>query len=94
MVVHRRVHTALTRNAATHATTRIGSICKLSRSRLDRRGIEAAADLAVAALLAELLDRIEGRGYQVGLLPPENPATARGGDYRFGRLAGKLPCGI
>jgi peptidoglycan/xylan/chitin deacetylase (PgdA/CDA1 family) len=45
-------------------------------------------------LLAGLLDRIEGRGYQIGLLHPENPATARGGDYRFGRLDGKLPCGL
>ena len=45
-------------------------------------------------LLAGLLDRIEDRGYQVGLLPPENRATARGGDYRFGRRDGKVPCGL
>jgi peptidoglycan-N-acetylglucosamine deacetylase len=44
-------------------------------------------------LLAGLLDRIEARGYQVGLLAPESPATARGGDYRFGRQDGKTPCG-
>lgn len=45
-------------------------------------------------LLSGLLDRIEGRGHEVGLLPPENPATVRGGDYRFGRQDGKLPCGL
>ena len=45
-------------------------------------------------LLVGLLDRIERRGYQVGLLTPENPATVRGGDFRFGRQDGKLPCGI
>jgi peptidoglycan/xylan/chitin deacetylase (PgdA/CDA1 family) len=45
-------------------------------------------------LVAGLLDRIEARGYLVGLLPSENAATARTGDYRFGRQDGKLPCGI
>jgi hypothetical protein len=45
-------------------------------------------------LLSGLLDRIEGCRYEVGLLPPENPATARGGDYRFGRQDGKRPCGV
>lgn len=45
-------------------------------------------------LLAGLLDRIEMRGYQVGLLPPESAAAACGGDYRFGRQDGKLPCGL
>jgi peptidoglycan/xylan/chitin deacetylase (PgdA/CDA1 family) len=45
-------------------------------------------------LLAGLLERIEKRDYRVGLLPPENPATPRGGDYRFGRQDGKLPCGL
>jgi peptidoglycan-N-acetylglucosamine deacetylase len=45
-----------------------------------------------ARLLEGLLDRIEARGYQVGLLPPENPASARDGDYRFGRQDGKTPC--
>jgi hypothetical protein len=44
-------------------------------------------------LLSGLLDRVEARGYQVGLLGPESPATARGGDYRFGRQDGKTPCG-
>jgi peptidoglycan/xylan/chitin deacetylase (PgdA/CDA1 family) len=44
-------------------------------------------------LLEGLLDRIERRGYQVGPLPPENPAGARGGDYRFGRTDGTVPCG-
>jgi hypothetical protein len=39
-----------------------------------------------------LLDRIEERGYRAGPLPPENPATAREGDYRFGRQDGKTPC--
>jgi hypothetical protein len=50
-------------------------------------------DTAKTARLPEvLLDRIEARGYRVGLLPPENPATARDGDYRFGRQDGKTPC--
>jgi len=43
-------------------------------------------------LLSELLDRIEARGYEVGLLPPENPATPSGGAYRFGRQDGKRSC--
>jgi len=43
-------------------------------------------------LLAGLLDRIEERGYEVGLLAAENPATVRGGDYRFGRTDGKRSC--
>jgi peptidoglycan-N-acetylglucosamine deacetylase len=47
-----------------------------------------------ARLLVGLLDRIDDRGYEVGLLAPENAAAARGGDYRFGRQDGKLPCGI
>lgn len=38
-------------------------------------------------LVAGLLDRIENRGYDVGPLGPDNPATARGGDYRTGRPA-------
>jgi peptidoglycan/xylan/chitin deacetylase (PgdA/CDA1 family) len=45
-------------------------------------------------LLPGLLDRIEDRGYQIGLLAAENPATARGGNYRFGRQDGELPCGL
>jgi peptidoglycan-N-acetylglucosamine deacetylase len=43
-------------------------------------------------LLAGLLDRIDGRGYEVGPLPPENPATARSGNRRFGRVDGKRSC--
>jgi peptidoglycan/xylan/chitin deacetylase (PgdA/CDA1 family) len=43
-------------------------------------------------LLAGLLDRIEGRGYEVGLLAPENPATPSGGDYRWGRTDGTRSC--
>jgi peptidoglycan-N-acetylglucosamine deacetylase len=43
-------------------------------------------------LLAGLLDRIEERGYEVGLLPPENPATPSGGSYRWGRTDGKRSC--
>lgn len=43
-------------------------------------------------LLAGLLDRIEERGYKVGLLAPDNPATARRGDRRFGRVDGKRSC--
>lgn len=45
-------------------------------------------------LLAGLLDRIEARGLKVGPLAQENPAVASGGDYRFGRQDGKLPCGL
>jgi peptidoglycan-N-acetylglucosamine deacetylase len=45
-------------------------------------------------LLEGLLDRIRARDYDVGLLSPENPAAARGGDYSFGRQDGKRPCGI
>ncbi len=45
-------------------------------------------------LLEGLLDRIHARGYDVGLLSPENPAVAHGGDYHFARQDGKLPCGI
>jgi peptidoglycan-N-acetylglucosamine deacetylase len=45
-------------------------------------------------LLLGLLDRIERAGHHIGLLTPENPATARGGDYRFGRQDGRLPCGL
>ena len=45
-------------------------------------------------LLAGLLDRIAARGYEVGPLAAGNPATARGGDYTFGRQDGKLPCGL
>jgi peptidoglycan/xylan/chitin deacetylase (PgdA/CDA1 family) len=44
------------------------------------------------ALLAGLLDRIEQRGYEIGLLPAENPATPSGGDYRWGRTDGKRSC--
>jgi peptidoglycan/xylan/chitin deacetylase (PgdA/CDA1 family) len=44
-------------------------------------------------LLGGLLDRIEARGYQVGLLGLGSRATARGGDYRFGRRDGRTPCG-
>jgi peptidoglycan/xylan/chitin deacetylase (PgdA/CDA1 family) len=44
-------------------------------------------------LLDGLLDRIDARGYRVGPLPPDNPATVTGGDYRFGRQDGKTPCG-
>lgn len=43
-------------------------------------------------LLAGLLDRIELRGYEIGLLPPENPATPEGGHYRFGRTDGRRSC--
>jgi peptidoglycan-N-acetylglucosamine deacetylase len=43
-------------------------------------------------LLAGLLDRIEERGCEVGLLAPENPATASGGGYRWGRRDGKRSC--
>jgi peptidoglycan/xylan/chitin deacetylase (PgdA/CDA1 family) len=45
-------------------------------------------------LVAGLLDRIEERGYRVGTLEQDNPATARGGEYRFGRQDGRLPCGL
>jgi peptidoglycan/xylan/chitin deacetylase (PgdA/CDA1 family) len=45
-------------------------------------------------LLAGLLDRMDARGYEPELLSPGNAATARGGDYRFGRQDGKLPCGL
>jgi peptidoglycan-N-acetylglucosamine deacetylase len=45
-------------------------------------------------LLSGLLDRIEGCRDELGLLPPGNPATARGGDYRFGRQDGERPCGV
>jgi peptidoglycan/xylan/chitin deacetylase (PgdA/CDA1 family) len=48
---------------------------------------------ATPRLLDGLLDRIEARGYVAGPLAPESPATARGGDYRFGRQDGKVPCG-
>ena len=43
-------------------------------------------------LLAGVLERIEARGYEVGLLPPDNPATPSGGDYRFGRTDGRRSC--
>jgi peptidoglycan-N-acetylglucosamine deacetylase len=43
-------------------------------------------------LLSGLLERIEERGYDVGLLPPENPATPSGGDYRWGRTDGMRSC--
>jgi peptidoglycan/xylan/chitin deacetylase (PgdA/CDA1 family) len=46
------------------------------------------------ALLDGLLDRIEARGYRTGLMAPDGPATARGGDLRFGRQDGRLPCGL
>jgi peptidoglycan/xylan/chitin deacetylase (PgdA/CDA1 family) len=45
-------------------------------------------------LLDGLLDRIEARGYLTELLPPDNPATARRGNYRFGRQDGRPPCGL
>ena len=44
-------------------------------------------------LLDGLLDRIEARGYHVGLLTSESAATARGGSYRYGRRDGRVPCG-
>lgn len=47
-----------------------------------------------ARLLTGLLDRVESRGYEAGLLAPESAATADGGDYRFGRQDGRLPCGL
>ncbi len=43
-------------------------------------------------LLAGLLDRIEARGYDSGLLSPGNPAIANGGNYTSGRQDGKVPC--
>ena len=43
-------------------------------------------------LLAGLLERIEERGYEIGLLSPENPATPSGGSYRWGRTDGKRSC--
>jgi peptidoglycan/xylan/chitin deacetylase (PgdA/CDA1 family) len=43
-------------------------------------------------LLDGLLDRIDERGYAVGPLSPDSPATARGGDHRFGRTDGQTPC--
>ena len=45
-------------------------------------------------LLAGLLERIDARGYEAGLLAPGNPARATGGEYTFGRQDGKLPCGL
>jgi peptidoglycan/xylan/chitin deacetylase (PgdA/CDA1 family) len=45
-------------------------------------------------LVSGLLDRIEARGYALGLLSPKSPAAAGRGDYRFGRQDGKLPCGL
>jgi peptidoglycan/xylan/chitin deacetylase (PgdA/CDA1 family) len=45
-------------------------------------------------LLAGLLDRMDAGGYEPELLSPDNAATARGGDYTFGRQDGKLPCGL
>jgi peptidoglycan/xylan/chitin deacetylase (PgdA/CDA1 family) len=50
--------------------------------------------LKTQQFLTPLLDRIERHGYEIGLLAPENAATARGGDYRFGRQDGKTPCGL
>jgi peptidoglycan-N-acetylglucosamine deacetylase len=44
-------------------------------------------------LLEGLIDRIEARGYHVGLLPLHSVATAREGTYRFGRRDGILTCG-
>lgn len=44
------------------------------------------------ALLSGLLDRIERRGYEVGLLPVQNPATPSGGSYRWGRTDGRRSC--
>jgi len=42
-------------------------------------------------LLVGLLDRIERRGLQAGLLSPDSSATALGGEYRFGgRMEGSL----
>lgn len=43
-------------------------------------------------LLSGLLDRIEERGYEVGLLEVENPATPSGGSYRWGRTDGRRSC--
>ena len=43
-------------------------------------------------LLTGLLDRIEERGYEIGLLSPENPATPSGGSYCWGRRDGKRSC--
>jgi peptidoglycan-N-acetylglucosamine deacetylase len=43
-------------------------------------------------LLAALLERVRERDYEVGLLPPENPATPSGGAHRFGRTDGKRSC--
>jgi peptidoglycan/xylan/chitin deacetylase (PgdA/CDA1 family) len=45
-------------------------------------------------LLVGLIDRIEHRGLQAGLLSPDSSATAQGGNYRFGRQDGELPCGM
>lgn len=45
-------------------------------------------------LVEGLLDRIEASGYLTGPLPPDNPATVRRGDYRFGRRDGRTPCGL
>lgn len=45
-------------------------------------------------LLEGLLERMDARGYEPGLLAPDNAAIARGGDYRFGRRDGRLPCGL
>ena len=50
--------------------------------------------LKTVRLLAGVLDRMEARGYDAELLAPGNPATARGGAYRFGRQDGRLPCGL
>jgi peptidoglycan-N-acetylglucosamine deacetylase len=45
-------------------------------------------------LLGGLLERMDARGYHPGLLARDNAAVAQGGDYRFGRQDGRLPCGL
>jgi peptidoglycan/xylan/chitin deacetylase (PgdA/CDA1 family) len=43
-------------------------------------------------LLDGLMDRIHARNYRAELLALESAATARGGNYRFGRRDGRIPC--
>jgi peptidoglycan/xylan/chitin deacetylase (PgdA/CDA1 family) len=45
-------------------------------------------------LVAGLVELMGARGYEAGPLGPDSSAIARGGDFRFGRRDGVVPCGL